>query len=129
MKVWESVPLGDEIDTPIMTRVPIVWVDLSGASPPEMGKVRPGIVVSGTVHNEALNTVVVVSTSSVPPAIPPLRVAVGNVAGRASFAVVPGIRQASKSHLRGAVGVVSPDRMRELDVSLKAYLGGWAGNG
>jgi mRNA-degrading endonuclease toxin of MazEF toxin-antitoxin module len=106
-----------------MARGTIVWVDLSDASSPEMSKVRPGIVVSGTVHNEVLSTVVVVPTSSVPPAIPPLRVAVGNMAGKASYAVVPGIRQVSKSRLRGAVGVVSPERLRELDSCLAAYLG------
>ncbi len=38
-----------------------------------MGKVRPGVVVSGTAHNEILNTVVVVPTSSLAPEIWPLR--------------------------------------------------------
>jgi mRNA-degrading endonuclease toxin of MazEF toxin-antitoxin module len=45
------------------------------------------------------------------------------MAGKASYAVVPGIRQVSKSRLRGAVGVVSPERLRELDSCLAAYLG------
>jgi hypothetical protein len=48
-------------------------VDLKNVTPPEMGKVRPGVVVSGTAHNEILNTVVVVPTSSLAPEIWPLR--------------------------------------------------------
>ncbi|HEY6509275.1 MAG TPA: type II toxin-antitoxin system PemK/MazF family toxin, partial [Vicinamibacterales bacterium] len=70
-----------------MKRGTVVWVDLSDTSPPEMGKVRPGVVVSGTAHNDVLNTVVVVPTSSVPPEILPLRVAVGSFAGKQSYAV------------------------------------------
>ena len=31
-------------------------LDLSDTSPPEMGKVRPGLVVSGTAHTDVLNT-------------------------------------------------------------------------
>jgi hypothetical protein len=49
-----------------------LWVDVSDTQPPEMGKVRPGIIVSGTAHNEVLHTVVVVPTSSIPPEIRPL---------------------------------------------------------
>jgi mRNA-degrading endonuclease toxin of MazEF toxin-antitoxin module len=75
-----------------MKRGTVVWVNLSDAVPPEMGKVRPGIIVSGTALNEVLNTVVVVPTSTVAPQILPLRLAVGSFAGKDSYAVVPGIR-------------------------------------
>jgi mRNA-degrading endonuclease toxin of MazEF toxin-antitoxin module len=99
-----------------------VWVDVSDTQPPEMGKVRPGIIVSGTVHNEVLNTVVVVPTSSVPPEIRPLRLAVGRFSVQGSFAVIPGIRQVSKSRLRGTLGELSQDQLAELDACLEAYL-------
>jgi mRNA-degrading endonuclease toxin of MazEF toxin-antitoxin module len=87
-----------------------------------MGKVRPGIVVSGTAHNEVLNTVVVVPTSSIAPEIWPLRLAVGSFAGKDSYAVVPGIRQVRKGRLRGALGELSHDHLRALDACLEAYL-------
>lgn len=87
-----------------MKRGTVVWVDLSDTKPPEMGKVRPGIVVSGTAHNDVLNTVVVVPTSSISPEIWPLRLAVGSFAGKVSYAVIPGIRQVRKGRLRGALG-------------------------
>lgn len=55
-----------------MKRDTVVWVDLSDAHPPEMGKVRPAVIVSGDVHNATLDTVVVVPTSSLAPEILPL---------------------------------------------------------
>ncbi|MDO8542614.1 MAG: type II toxin-antitoxin system PemK/MazF family toxin [Opitutaceae bacterium] len=105
-----------------MKRGTVVWVDLSDTSPPEMGKVRPGIVVSGTAHNEALNTVVVVPTSSIAPEIWPLRMAVGHFAGKESYAVIPGIRQVRKGRLRGALGDLSHEQLARLNECLDAYL-------
>ena len=105
-----------------MKRGTVVWVDLSDTNPPEMGKVRPGIVVSGTAHNEVLNTVVIVPTSSIASEIRPLRLAVGNFAGKDSFAVIPGIRQVRKGRLRGALGQLSHEHLAALDECLEAYL-------
>ena len=105
-----------------MKRGTVVWVDLSDATPPEMGKVRPGIIVSGTAHNEMLNTMVVVPTSSIAPEIWPLRVAVGSFAGKDSYAVIPGIRQVRKGRLRGAIGQLTHEHLASLDECLDAYL-------
>jgi len=105
-----------------MKRGSVVWVDLSDTTPLEMGKVRPGIVVSGTAHNEVLNTVVIVPTSSLAPEIWPLRLAIGRFAGKESFAVIPGIRQVRKGRLRGALGELSHDQLAMLDECLEAYL-------
>lgn len=105
-----------------MKRGAVVWVDLSDTTPPEMGKVRPAIVVSGTVHNERLNTVVVVPTSSVPPEIWPLRLNVGVFAGKESFAVIPGVRQVRKGRLRGELGELPPAVLAKLGNCLRVYL-------
>lgn len=105
-----------------MKRGMVVWVDLSDTSPPEMGKVRPGIVVSGTAHNEVLDTVVVVPTSSIAPEIQPLRLAVGQFAGKESYAVIPGIRQVRKGRLRGVLGVLAQERLVALEECIEAYL-------
>lgn len=105
-----------------MKRGTVVWVDLSDARPPERGKVRPAIVVSATVHNEVLDTVVVVPVSGQPPAIWPLRLAVANLAGKESFAILPGIRQVRKGRLRGALGSLAADQLSALDEALAAYL-------
>ena len=105
-----------------MKRGTVVWVDLSDASPPEMGKVRPAIVVSGTAHNDVLHTVAVIPTSSLAPEIWPLRLPVGSFAGKESFAVIPGIRQVRKGRLRGALGELSTERLAALNDCLDAYL-------
>src|ERR1700678_840240 len=102
-----------------MKRGTVVWVDLSDASPPEMGKVRPGIIVSGTAHNEGLSSVVVVPASSIAPQIWPLRISVGNLAGKESYAVIPGIRQVGKGRLRGAIGQLSNEHLAAIDVCLE----------
>lgn len=104
-----------------MNRGTVVWVDLSDTSPPEMGKVRPGIVVSGTAHNEVLNTVVIVPTSTVAPEILPLRKSVGHFGGKESYAVIPGIRQVRKGRLRGVIGQLSHEHLSGLDVCLEKY--------
>jgi mRNA-degrading endonuclease toxin of MazEF toxin-antitoxin module len=105
-----------------MKRGTVVWVDLCDSSPPEMGKVRPAIIVSGGAHNDVLNTIAVVPTSSIAPEIWPLRLAVGAFAGKQSFAVIPGIRQVRKGRLRGELGHLSDSKLRALDECLQAYL-------
>jgi mRNA interferase MazF len=105
-----------------MIRGTVVWVDLSDATPPELGKIRPAIVVSGNAHNPVLPTVVVVPTSSLTPEIWPLRLDVGVFAGKPSFAIIPGIRQVRKVRLRGELGRLSADKLRALDDCLLAYL-------
>jgi len=105
-----------------MKRGTVIWVDLSDVSPPEMGKVRPGIVVSNTEQNAVLSTVVVVPTSSLAPEIIPLRLAVGKFAGQDSLAIIPGIRQVRKSRLRNTLGVLSPVKLARLDECINTYL-------
>ena len=107
----------------LMKRGTLVWVDLSDATPPEMGKVRPAVIVSGDVHNAVLDTVVVVPTSSLAPEILPLRVCLGTFSSKESYAVIPGIRQVSKRRLRGVIGAVSEARFVILELSLRQYLG------
>jgi len=87
-----------------------------------MGKVRPGIVVSGTAHNDVLRTVVVVPISSIVPEIWPLRVAIGSFAGKDSFAGIPGIRQVRTGGLRGTIGQLSSEHLALRDECLDAYL-------
>ena len=105
-----------------MKRGTVVWVDLSDVTPPEMGKVRPAIVVSGDAYSSVLHTLAVVPTSSQAPEIWPLRLAVGTFAGKESFAIVPGLRQVRKSRLRGELGRLSEEKLHALDECLLAYL-------
>jgi len=100
----------------------VVWVDLSDTSPPEVGKVRPAVIVSGDVHNALLDTAVVVPTSSLAPEILPLRVRVGVFSGKENYAVVPGLRQVCKRRLRGTLGNLSAAHLATLDASLRTYL-------
>lgn len=106
-----------------MTRGTVIWINLEDAHPPEFGKIRPGIVISNTIQNEILETVVVLPLSTQPPEIWPLRLELeSRINGRQSFAVIPGIRQVDKSRLLDRIGHVSEEFMERLDEALGAYL-------
>jgi mRNA-degrading endonuclease toxin of MazEF toxin-antitoxin module len=106
-----------------VTRGAVIWVDLTDAKPPEMGKRRPAVVVSNSVQNVALDSVVAVPLSSLAPEILPLRVQV-HASGlkAAGYAVVPGIRQLKKSRILGTAGHVKVAEMKTLDAAIRAYL-------
>jgi mRNA-degrading endonuclease toxin of MazEF toxin-antitoxin module len=106
-----------------MTRGAVIWVDLTDATPPEMGKRRPAVVVSNSVQNLTLDSVVAVPLSSRPPEILPLRVKIqASGLKTAAYAVVPGIRQLKKSRILGTAGHLKPANLKTLDESIRAYL-------
>ncbi len=99
-----------------------MWIDLEPASPPEIGKTRPAIVVSGSVYNEKLASVVVVPLSSRAPEIWPLRLAVEVPGLKVSYAVLPGVRQVSNARVRNKAGQAPPIVMERLREALALYL-------
>ena len=106
-----------------MTRGSLYWINLGATKPPEFGKTRPGLIVSNTVQNEVLDSVVVVPLSTGPGEIWPLRVKTDDVRGKASFAVLPGVRQVSKARLAKHIGTAAPSLLKRLDHALALYLG------
>jgi len=107
-----------------MRRGSVYWINLEPASPPELGKVRPAIVVSNSVYNERLESVVVVPLSSRAPEIWPLRLRAPAPGLKASFAIIPGIRQVSKARLHELIGQVAAGIMARVDEAIALYLGG-----
>jgi mRNA interferase MazF len=105
-----------------MKRGTICWVNLEPVSPPEPGKTRPAIVVSNSDQNLILQSVVVVPLSSQAPEIWPLRLRLELPRGKASFAVLPGIRQVSKTRIQETVGLAQTSEMNRLDQALSLYL-------
>jgi mRNA interferase MazF len=101
----------------------VYWINLEPASPPELGKVRPAVIVSNTVQNERLDSVVVVPLSSRAPEIWPLRLVLRVANLRESFAVVPGIRQVSKARLHEMVAQAPATAVERLSAALAVYLG------
>jgi mRNA-degrading endonuclease toxin of MazEF toxin-antitoxin module len=101
----------------------IYWINLEPAAPPELGKVRPGVIVSNSVQNERLDSVVVVPLSSRAPEIWPLRLRMEVAGLKSSFAVVPGIRQVSKGRLHELVAYAPAAAMDHLGEALALYLG------
>jgi mRNA-degrading endonuclease toxin of MazEF toxin-antitoxin module len=98
------------------------WVNLGSALPPEFGKTRPGLVVSNSVQNAILDSVVVLPLSTVQGEIWPLRVRIDGFPGKESFAVLPGIRQVSCKRLGKLIGHCSVPVMERIDEALSLYL-------
>ena len=106
-----------------MNRGAVIWVDLSDTTPPEMGKCRPAVVVSNSVQNEVLDTIVAVPLSTQAPEIPPLRLRLDvAVSRRASYAVIPGLRQIKRSRIQRQAGQVSHKDLARLEEAIWAYL-------
>jgi mRNA-degrading endonuclease toxin of MazEF toxin-antitoxin module len=98
------------------------WINLEPADPPELGKVRPAIVVSNAIYNDRLDSVVVVPLSSQTPEIWPLRLRVELRGMKTSYAVIPGIRQISKTRLHKSIGQASEAVMARIGEALTLYL-------
>ena len=100
----------------------VIWVNLTDSFPPEMGKMRPGIVLSNSDQNGLLETVVIIPLSSRAPEIWPLRIRIAGPTKKPSFAIVPGMRQVSKARLHDLIGVASEETMETLFGAAAAYL-------
>jgi mRNA interferase MazF len=105
-----------------MKRGTVLWVNLSDAHPPEMGKVRPAVVVSNSTLNARLDSVVVVPLSTQPGEIWPLRVKVTVRGRKPSYAVLPGLRQVAKARLLDPIARISGEELRRLDEAAAEYL-------
>jgi mRNA-degrading endonuclease toxin of MazEF toxin-antitoxin module len=100
----------------------LYWINFGQATPPEFGKARPALILSNSVHNLALNSVVVLPLSTQAPEIWPLRLKLQLPKGKTSFAVVPGIRQVSKARLRDFIGLVTREDLERITEAVSLYL-------
>lgn len=105
-----------------MKRGTVYWINLEPSSPPEFGKIRPGVIVSNSEQNLRLPTLAIVPLSSQPPDLWPLRVKVKIMGTKDSYAVIPGIRQINKKRLSELIGVLPTPFLSQLDEALDAYL-------
>ena len=106
-----------------MKRGSVVRINLEDTLPPEFGKTRPAVIISNSEQNRLLPTVVVVPLSARPPAVWPLRIEVpAGPAHRASYAVVPGLRQVSKERLVETIAELPYSFMDTLMEACMAYL-------
>ena len=106
-----------------LKRGSVYWINLEPASPPELGKVRPAIVVSHSVYNDRLDSVVVVPLSTRAPEIWPLRLEAKIRDMKASYIVIPGVRQVSKARLHELIAQAPSPVMARIAEALAIYLG------
>lgn len=106
----------------IVRRGALYWINLGTTSPPDSGKTRPGLVVSNSVQNSILDSVVMVPLSTIPDEIWPLRLKLQGANEKSSYAVLPGIRQVSKARLTEFIAFAPSDFMIRMDEALALYL-------
>ena len=106
-----------------MRRGSVYWINLGPAAPPELGKVRPALIVSNSLQNELLESVVVVPLSTKAPEIWPLRLRIDLAGIEPSFLVIPGIRQVSKARLHELIGQARAETTDRVGDALALYLG------
>jgi len=110
-----------------MNRGEIHWVNLGEAIKPEIGKLRPALIVSNTEINTRLDSVVMVPLSSKAPEIWPLRIKIETSKltkelPQISYAIILGIRQVSKTRLQKFHGTLNETTLQKVDKALIAYL-------
>lgn len=105
-----------------MKRGSVFWINLEPSDPPEMGKVRPGIIVSNTELNLVTPSVVILPLSSKAPEIWPLRVEILLTQKKSSYAIVPGLRQVAKKRLLEKMAEISEKHLKYLDQAISLYL-------
>jgi mRNA-degrading endonuclease toxin of MazEF toxin-antitoxin module len=105
-----------------MKRGTVLWVNLSDAHPPELGKVCPGVVFSNSTLNARLDTLLIVPLSTQPGEIWPLRVKVAAGNRKPSFAILPGLRQVAKARLLEKIAVLSAADLGRVDAAAAEYL-------
>lgn len=82
------------------------------------------LIISNSEQNVLLNTVVVVPISPRPPEIWPLRLKLPTLPGlKTGYAVIPGVRQVSKTRLLRDAGMLPCDFLDAVSDALAAYLG------
>jgi len=104
-----------------MKRASVHWINLEPSNPPEFGKTRPCLIVSNTEQNLIIPTIAVIPLSSKAPEIWPLRVRI-EVGSKNSFAVIPGIRQVSKTRIMDKIADLSSLEMNKIEEALFVYL-------
>ena len=110
-----------------MNRGEVHWVNLGEARKPEIGKLRPALIVSNTEINNKLDSVVMIPLSSRAPEIWPLRIQIETAKitkqlPQPSYAVIVGIRQVSKTRLEKFHGTLDETTLNKIDDALVAYL-------
>lgn len=104
-----------------MKRGMIYWINLESSSPPEYGKIRPGVIISNSHQNIVLPTLVILPISSRSPEIWPLRLEFKMPNGKNSYVVIPGVRQVSRERLQGQIGEMSTQVMRNISEAIQLY--------
>lgn len=109
------------MDSTLMNRGDIYWVNLDPTQGSEINKLRPCILVGASPINQARRTVVVVPLSTSAKPRPPLNVPVACL-GKEVVAVCDQIRTVDKTRLKEKASILSPSDQEKVDHGLRQLL-------
>ncbi len=104
-----------------MRRGDVWWVRLAPVTGGEIGKTRPGVIVSNDQANAASNRVQIVPVTSQTQRVYPSETLV-DIDGEISKAVADQIRTVAKSHLLDHMGRLNEAEMRAVERALRRQL-------
>jgi mRNA interferase MazF len=103
----------------------VCWISLDPAKGSEIGKTRPGVVVSNDINNEFAATVTVVPITSKTGKVYPFEVFMPKGMGglkENSKAKANQIRTVDKKRIKRVIGQLPMDLMNKIDEAVKIHL-------
>ena len=101
------------------------WVNLDPTVGSEISKTRPVLIVSNNINNQYAATVSIVPITSSTNKIYPFEVLISSKESSLkvdSKIKANQIRTIDKSRITKKIGILSPDRMKEVDIAIKIHL-------
>jgi mRNA interferase MazF len=109
----------------LIRRGDVYWIKLDPTEGSEIGKTRPGVVISNNINNEFADTVTVLPITSSTDKIYPFEVFIpkniANMPGD-SKAKANQIRTVDKKRIKDLIGTLSDTILREIEKAVKIHL-------
>ena len=109
----------------MIRRGDIYWVKLDPTEGSEIGKTRPGVVISNNINNEFADTVTILPITSSTDKIYPFEVFIPkNIANMPSDSKAKAnqIRTVDKKRIRDLIGTLPDTILREIETAVKIHL-------
>lgn len=104
----------------------IWWVNFDPSVGTEIRKTRPALIISNNIANEKSTTVNVIPITSRIKALPIIVIIDAdkkNNLKNKSLIIVPSITTSDKSRLKSKIGIISDEKLKEVEFKLKKHLG------
>ena len=111
------------LETELIERGSIYWVNLDPTEGPEIGKIRPAVVISNNINNQLSDTVTIIPITSSTGKIYPFEVFIPQgIVSNDSKAKANQIRTIDKKRIKGLIARIPDGIMGDIEKALKIHL-------